>query len=103
MVRRNSPAYNTVGQVISKTDQAGRITRFEYEAQRGNIAKVIDALNGTTTFTYDQLGNLLTQTDANNHTTGYSTTQWAGGRNEHCRLACSRRSPTTTRQADGPH
>ncbi|HEV8427371.1 MAG TPA: RHS repeat-associated core domain-containing protein [Pyrinomonadaceae bacterium] len=64
-------AYNTVGQVISKTDQAGRVTQFEYEAQRGNIAKVIDALNGTTTFTYDQLGNLLTQTDANNHTTRY--------------------------------
>ena len=33
---------------------------------------MIDALNQTTSYGYDELGNLTSQTDANNHTTRFA-------------------------------
>ena len=46
------------------------MTQFRYD-RLGRLVKVIDALNQETTYTYDELGNRLTQKDANNHTTSF--------------------------------
>ena len=53
-----------------QTDQAGRPTRYEYDAL-GRLTAVVDALNQRTEYGYDEAGNLITQQDANGHITRY--------------------------------
>jgi len=67
-----------VADIIDKVSPAGRHWHFDYDAN-GNLTRIQDA-NGTavgsggvTTYTYDTAGNLQTTTDANNHTTTYSS------------------------------
>ena len=52
-------------------DPRGTTARFEYNALN-LMTKVIDALNGETSFTYDGNGNLLTLTDARGKTTTWT-------------------------------
>jgi RHS repeat-associated protein len=59
--------FNATGQIITSTDQAGKITTYNYYPN-GHLYYVTNPLNQTTTYTYDGVGNLLTMTDANNHT-----------------------------------
>ena len=49
--------------------------------------KVIDALGQQTTYGYDEVGNQLSQTDANGHTTSFAYDGWAGARGGPCRWA----------------
>jgi RHS repeat-associated protein len=77
-------AYDASGRKTQATDAAGRITHYDYQRNalwkttdaktgvvtitlngQGNIASVKDAANHTTSFTYDQFGRQLTQTDPN--------------------------------------
>jgi RHS repeat-associated protein len=74
-------AYDVLGRVIRITNAAGMVTRYGYDSA-GRLAEVIEnerpnaptnsSTNVRTTFTYDANGNLLTQTDANGHTTRHS-------------------------------
>ncbi|WP_137815314.1 DNRLRE domain-containing protein, partial [Gandjariella thermophila] len=66
-----------VADITDKVSAAGRHWHFGYDAN-GNLTSVQDP-NGTaagsgytTTYTYDTVGDLLTVTDANNHTTTYA-------------------------------
>jgi len=52
---------------MSETDQAGKVTRFGYDAA-GRLAKVTDALGGETTYEYDEVSNRISQTDPNGNT-----------------------------------
>jgi YD repeat-containing protein len=56
-------AYDALGRVISKTDQAGKVTQYGYDAL-GRLIGVTDALNQITQYGYDELGNQISQTDA---------------------------------------
>jgi YD repeat-containing protein len=66
-----------IADVTDKTSAAGRHWHFAYDA-KGNLTSVQDpagtaAGSGYTTgYTYDSTGQLLTATDASNHTTTYS-------------------------------
>jgi RHS repeat-associated protein/uncharacterized repeat protein (TIGR01451 family) len=63
--------YDALGRLLSKTDQAGKQTRFGYDAI-GRLTTVTQFLNGTpltTTYSYDEVGDRIIQTDANGHTT----------------------------------
>ena len=70
--------YDALGRQTAKTDQAGVTTRFVYD-KLGRLIQVIDARNtdpnppcgieGVTCYGYDELGQQISQTDANNHTT----------------------------------
>jgi len=51
-------------------DQAGKVTQFQYD-KLGRLTKVIDAESGETTYGYDELGNRIRQTDANNRSTWF--------------------------------
>ena len=62
--------YNQYGQLETKTDPNGVITKFEYYSATGYLHKTITDFgdithfNNTTEFTYDNRGNILTVTDA---------------------------------------
>ena len=69
--------YNAAGQVLSVADELGRTTTYEYDTH-GRVSKVIepdpDGSLSTyqpafTTYTYDAVGHLLTETDALDQTT----------------------------------
>ena len=62
--------YDELGRRVSETDQAGRTTRFEYDAV-GRLTAVVDALDQRTSYTYDEQGNRTSQTDANGHVTRF--------------------------------
>lgn len=61
-------AYDSVGNVISKTDANGNVTSYTYDAFN-RLTDVKDALNQDTSYTYDPNGNLLTQSDGNGNVT----------------------------------
>jgi RHS repeat-associated protein len=66
--------YDAAGRLVGEKDLAGRETQFEYDAV-GRLTKVTKFLNSTeimASFAYDEVGNRISQTDAN----GYATT-WA--------------------------
>ena len=72
-------SYNALGQKIAETDQAGITTRFEYRdtleitttSPNQDLTVVIDALGGRTEYAYNEVGNRITQTDANGNTTSF--------------------------------
>ncbi len=72
-------AYDNLGRVISKTDQAGKVTGYGYDGLGRLTSVTQDAatggLNLVTTYGYDQVGNRISQTDANLHTTTYQYDQ----------------------------
>ena len=58
----------TFNNVISITDNEGRVSRLGYDSH-GNLASVTDALSQVTTFAYDAFGQLISSTDPLGHTT----------------------------------
>jgi RHS repeat-associated protein len=75
-----SSTYDALGHVVVSTDQAGVVTKYEYDAL-GRLTAVTQnyqpgipadaATNVRTVYAYDELGDLVSQTDANKHTTSY--------------------------------
>lgn len=61
---RNS--YDQLGQIISRTDAAGRTSQSSYDAL-GQVTTETDALSGKTVYQYDLFGNITTLTDQNNN------------------------------------
>jgi YD repeat-containing protein len=62
-----------IADLIAKPSPEGRTWSFEYTSE-GDLASVTDPMGNTegdftTTYTYDEWGQLLTATDANGHTT----------------------------------
>jgi RHS repeat-associated protein len=55
----------------SVTNTGGDTTQFEYDAL-GRLTKVIDALGGESIYTYDEVGNRVTQTNARGYTTKFT-------------------------------
>jgi YD repeat-containing protein len=53
-----------------RIDQAGKQTGYAYD-DVGQLLSVTDALHHTTGYGYDAGGNLTTITDANNHVTSF--------------------------------
>jgi RHS repeat-associated protein len=59
--------------ILSRTDAAGNVTRFEYEPHgRGQPASIVDPLGNMRQFMYDALGNLASMVDALGNTTSYT-------------------------------
>ena len=56
-------AYDSHGQVTSKTDVQGNSTSYSYDTY-GNLSGVTDALGNTVSFTYNSYGQLTSKTDA---------------------------------------
>jgi RHS repeat-associated protein len=66
--------YDADGRKTQTIDQAQNVTNFSYDGQGRltNVTKVSSSGNMTETYTYDQVGNLLSQMDSNNHTTYFT-------------------------------
>ena len=56
-------AYDLLGRISSKTDQAGKVSQYGYDAL-GRLTRVTDAVNQITRYGYDEMGNQTSQTDA---------------------------------------
>ncbi len=86
---QSSTTYDILGRRVATTDQEGKVTRYRYDAL-GRLVEVRQYLDQSlaasdsafslpssavgivaTRYTYDELGNQLTQTDARNNTTSY--------------------------------
>jgi RHS repeat-associated protein len=69
----STTAYDALGRVMSKTDQAGKITGYGYDTlgRLTSVTQDVGGLNLLTSYGYDEVGNRVSQTDANNHTTTY--------------------------------
>ena len=68
-------AYDAIGRTISTTDERGNTTTFEYDPSCGcsdRIAKIKDALNHVSSFTFDAAGRRVSFVDANNRETRYT-------------------------------
>ena len=71
--------YNDLGQKTAEIDQAGITTQFVYRdsleitstTPAQDLTVVIDALGGRTEYAYNEMGNRITQTDANGNTTSF--------------------------------
>jgi RHS repeat-associated protein len=66
--------YDAAGRLVGEKDLAGRETQFEYDAN-GRLTKVTKFLNNTpvtASFAYDEVGNPISQTDANEHVTTWT-------------------------------
>ena len=74
--------FNTAGFLQSATDPSGQTTTLTHDAAHNNLITAYQGAgvclicgnrtNGDTSYTYDQFGNQLTQTDALGHTTSYA-------------------------------
>lgn len=87
--------YNTNGLLTSTTDPMGRSTTFSYDA-RGRMTTRTDN-TGAITYTYDNLGRVLTETYPDGSTKQY-TYAWASPRYS-VTVTCSN-APTTTTYYD---
>jgi RHS repeat-associated protein/uncharacterized repeat protein (TIGR01451 family) len=84
LIRTNYPdqtadliSYDAMGRPLSKTDQAGKQSGFGYDPL-GRLTTVTQFLNGvplTTSYSYDEAGDRISQTDANGHTTNMAYDQ----------------------------
>ncbi len=81
--------------MISKTDQARKVTAYGYDALERLTSATQDAVTGglnlVTSYGYDEVGNRISQTDANSHTTTYAYDSWDA--------ACQRTLPAGSRRA----
>jgi RHS repeat-associated protein len=66
-------SYDSIGRMLSLTDQVSSTTGFQYDP-RNLLLNKTDPLNKETIFTYDIAGQLITKEDRNNNTIGYSYT-----------------------------
>ncbi len=64
-------AHDANNQQTKVTDPLGRATAYAYDGE-SRLTKVTDPTGAATEYTYDAVGNLLTRTDAKNHTTDYA-------------------------------
>jgi RHS repeat-associated protein len=93
--------YNSVGDVLTITDQMGGVWTNTYDTH-GNRLTAVDALNKTTTFTYGAQGQLLTITDPRNNTTTFlydtngNLTRVTDASNNQTNLAYDARSRVTS-------
>ena len=75
----STTAYDALGRVMSKIDQAGKVTAYGYDALGRLTSVTQDAVTGglnlLTQYGYDEVGNRISHTDANNHTTTYAYDQ----------------------------
>ncbi|MFT7389202.1 MAG: RHS repeat-associated protein [Candidatus Endobugula sp.] len=74
----NQYQYNVLEELTqtTATGQFGTaVTRYNYDAE-GRLSTMVDALNGTTQFTYDALDRLTQVNDSNNAATQYSYNAW---------------------------
>ena len=63
--------YDDVGNLETRTNELGRVTRYRYRAD--NLVDLITAPDlSTTALGYDAVGNLTRRTDANNHATTFT-------------------------------
>ncbi|BBO91770.1 hypothetical protein DSCOOX_49500 [Desulfosarcina ovata subsp. ovata] len=62
--------YDEAGNLVSRTDKAGRTTYYAYDALN-RLIKVTDPASGETAYTYDDRDNLIRLTDAENQTTRF--------------------------------
>ncbi|NJK63448.1 MAG: RHS repeat protein [Synechococcaceae cyanobacterium SM2_3_1] len=60
--------YTPTGQIETMTDQANKLTRFEYN-ERDRLTAVVDALDQRIEYGYDATNNLTKILDANLHLT----------------------------------
>jgi RHS repeat-associated protein len=73
----DSVTYDSLGRQSAKTDQASKVTQYGYDAI-GRLTTVTQFLNGNplvTSYTYDELDNRVSQTDANGHVTHFAYDQ----------------------------
>lgn len=62
------PVYSNI---TSYTDKMGNLYTFTYD-NNGNLTAVNAPMSTSSTYTYNEYGQMLTMTDANNHTTYYT-------------------------------
>src|SRR5205814_8235054 len=66
-------AYDGAGRLASVTDQAGKVTNYNYDDAEQLVSVVQanhpDSAHNTTVYVYDPHGSLTIVTDANSHTT----------------------------------
>jgi RHS repeat-associated protein len=76
--RKTAYTYDAKGNMLSSTRMAQDApanqvtTTYTYEPAFNQVATITDALNHTTTFSYDSAGNLQTVQDANGNQTSYT-------------------------------
>ncbi|MEK8020925.1 MAG: RHS repeat-associated core domain-containing protein, partial [Candidatus Parabeggiatoa sp.] len=72
LVKEN--VYDKAGHLVGEKDLAGRETQYKYDAV-GRLTEVLKFLSEkpvSTTFAYDEVGNRISQTDANQNTTTWT-------------------------------
>lgn len=64
--------YDTRGNLVEQTLRDGSVKQWTYDLTTNEIATYIDQLGNTWTFTYDAVGNRLTETDPLGNVTSYT-------------------------------
>lgn len=68
--------YDANGNVLTRTDRAGKVWAFTYNA-RGQVLTAVNPTGGTTTYSYDAAGNLASRRDADTGTTTFAYDQFS--------------------------
>ena len=63
-------AYDSRGNVRTRTDANGNVTSYRYDGEN-RLTSVTDALGNRTSYVYDNNGNMISQTDGNVNTTTF--------------------------------
>jgi YD repeat-containing protein len=72
LLRKMSYTYDAKGRTTSVTDNAGNITRYEYEDTFSDVTKITDAAGNITTMAYDAKGNLIELRTPNSELTTFT-------------------------------
>jgi RHS repeat-associated protein len=72
LLRKMSYTYDAKGRTTSVTDNAGNITRYEYEDTYSDVTKITDAAGNITTMAYDAKGNLIELRTPNSELTTFT-------------------------------